>query len=90
MANNLVVGIVIGGIGMKWVAPLVVPVLGALLRPLTQVNVKPLAKASIKVGWLGLERGRELASFIGETVQDALAEARHELVQEAQAPAEKP
>lgn len=89
MANKFVVGIVLGGIGMKWVAPLVAPVLGALVRPLTQVNVKPLAKASIKVGWLGLERGRELMSFLGETMQDALAEARHELVREAQAPVEK-
>ena len=70
-------------------APIVVPVLGALLRPIAQVNVKPLAKAGIKVGWLSLERGRELVSYIGETVQDALAEARHELVQEAQAPVEK-
>lgn len=89
MANRLVVGIVIGGIGMKWVAPLVVPVLGALIRPLAQVNVKPLAKAGIKVGWLGLERGRELASYLGETMQDAIAEARHELAREGQAATEK-
>ena len=89
MANRLVVGIVIGGIGMKWVAPLVVPVLGALIRPLAQVNVKPLAKAGIKVGWLGLERGRELVSYLGETMQDAIAEARHELAREGQAAAEK-
>ena len=88
MANKLVVGIVVG-IGVKWVAPYVLPVLGALVRPLTNVDVKPLAKAGIKVGWLGLERGRELAAYLGETVQDALAEARHELVREAQAPAEK-
>jgi hypothetical protein len=89
MANKFVVGLVVGGVGMKWVAPLVVPVLGALLRPLARVNVKPLAKASIKLGWLSLERGRELVSYIGETVQDVLAEARHELVQEAQSPVEK-
>jgi hypothetical protein len=89
MANKFVVGLVVGGVGIKWVAPIVIPVLGALLRPITQVNVKPLAKASIKVGWLSLERGRELVSYLGETVQDALAEARHELVQEAQAPTEK-
>jgi hypothetical protein len=41
------------------------------------------------MGWLSLERGRELISYIGETVQDALAEARHELVQEAQTQVEK-
>lgn len=88
MANKLVVGIVVG-VGVKWVAPYVVPVLGALLRPVTHLDVKPLAKASIKVGWLGLERGRELVTYLGETIQDALAEARHELMSEAQAAVEK-
>jgi hypothetical protein len=88
MANKIVVGVAVG-VGATWVAPYVLPVLGALLRPLTKVNVKPLAKAGIKVGWLGLERGRELVAYVGETMQDALAEARHELVREAQASVEK-
>jgi Protein of unknown function (DUF5132) len=88
MANKFVVGLAVG-VGLKWVAPYVVPVLGALVRPLTRVDVKPLAKAGIKVSWLGLERGRELLAYLGETMQDALAEARHELVSEAQAPVEK-
>lgn len=88
MANKIVVGVAVG-VGATWVAPYVLPVLGALLRPLTKVNVKPLAKAGIKVGWLGLERGRELVAYLGETMQDALAEARHELVREAQASVEK-
>lgn len=84
MANKIVVGVAVG-VGATWVAPYVLPVFGALLRPLARVNVKPLAKAGIKVGWLGLERGRELLAYVGETMQDALAEARHELVREAQA-----
>lgn len=88
MANKFVVGLAVG-FGLKWIAPYVVPVLGALVRPVTHVDVKPLAKASIKVGWLSLERGRELVAYLGETVQDALAEARHELVSEAQVSAEK-
>jgi len=88
MANKIVVGVAVG-VGATWVAPYVLPVLGALLRPLTKVNVKPLAKAGIKVGWLGLERGRELVAYLGETMQDALAEARHELVREAEASVEK-
>ena len=88
MANKIVVGVAVG-VGATWVAPYVLPVLGALLRPLTKVNVKPLAKAGIKVGWLGLERGREIVAYVGETMQDALAEARHELVREAQASVEK-
>jgi hypothetical protein len=89
MANKLVVGILVG-VGLKWVAPVVVPVLGALVRPIANLNVKPLAKAGIKVGWLGVERGRELVAYLGETMQDALAEARHELVRDAQVPVEKP
>jgi hypothetical protein len=48
-----------------------------------------LAKAGIKASWLGLERGRELVAYVGETVQDALAEARHELVRDAQSSVEK-
>jgi hypothetical protein len=88
MANKYVVGIAVG-VGVTWVAPHVLPVLGALVRPLTRVNVKPLAKAGIKAGWLGLERGRELVAYLGETMQDALAEARHELVREAQVSVEK-
>jgi hypothetical protein len=84
MSNKFVVGLVVG-VGVKWVAPYVVPVLGALLRPVAHLDVKPLAKAGIKVGWLGLERGRELVTYLGETIQDALAEVRHELVSEAQA-----
>jgi hypothetical protein len=88
MANKFVVGLAVG-FGLKWVAPYVVPVLGALVRPVAHVNVKPLAKAGFKVGWLSLERGRELVTYLGETMQDALAEARHELVSEAQTSVEK-
>jgi len=69
------------GIGVKWLAPFFVPVLGALVSPITRLEVKPLAKASLKAGWLGLERGRELFAYLGETMQDVLAEAREELVQ---------
>ncbi|MEO8183962.1 MAG: DUF5132 domain-containing protein [Deltaproteobacteria bacterium] len=73
------------GIGVKWLSPYFVPVLGALVSPITRLEVKPLAKASLKAGWLGLERGRELFAYLGETVQDVFAEAREELVR-----AEKP
>jgi hypothetical protein len=73
------------GIGLKWLSPYLVPVLGALVGPITRLEVKPIAKASVKAGWIGLERGRELFAYLGETVQDVFAEAREELVR-----AEKP
>jgi hypothetical protein len=56
------------------------PVVGELLSPLTRLDVRLLAKAGLKASWLGLERGRELLAYMGETVQDVVAEARDELV----------
>jgi hypothetical protein len=88
MANKFAIGLLVG-VGLKWVSPFVVPMARALVRPLAQVNVKPLAKAGIKVGWIGLERGRELMAYLGETVQDAMAEAREELVHEANPPLDR-
>jgi hypothetical protein len=76
------------GIGIKWLSPYFVPVLGALVSPLTRLEVKPLAKASLKAGWIGLERGRELFAYLGETVQDVFAEAREELVRAEKPPAD--
>jgi hypothetical protein len=81
MANKLFVTGIAVGIGLKWLSPHFLPVVGELLSPLTRLDVKPLAKAGLKAGWLGLERGRELLSYLGETVQDVVAEAREELVQ---------
>jgi hypothetical protein len=76
------------GIGIKWLSPYLAPVLGALVSPITRLEVKPLAKASLKAGWIGLERGRELFAYLGETVQDVFAEAREELVQAEKPPAD--
>lgn len=78
------------GFGAKWLAPYVAPVLGALVSPLTRLEIKPLAKAGIKASWVGLERGREFFAYLGETVQDVLAEARAELVREELASVDKP
>jgi hypothetical protein len=80
MASSLFVTGIAVGIGLKWLSPHLLPVVGELLSPLTRLDVKPLAKASLKAGWLGLERGRELLAYVGETVQDVVAEAREELV----------
>lgn len=78
MANKLFVGIAVG-VGLKWLSPHLLPVVAELLSPLTRLDVKPRAKAGLKAGWLGLERGRELFAYLGETVQDVVAEAREEL-----------
>jgi len=83
------VGIAVG-IGAKWLAPYVAPVLGALVSPLTRLEMKPLAKAGIKAGWVGMERSREFFAYLGETVQDVLAEARAELVRDELASVDKP
>jgi len=83
------VGIAVG-VGIKWLSPYFVPVLGALVSPITRLEVKPLAKASVKAGWIGLERGRELFAYLGETVQDVLAEAREELVRAEKPPVDVP
>ena len=88
MGNKFAIGVVVG-IGVKWASPHLLPVIGAVVRPITQLDLKALTKAGIKVGWLGLERGRELVAYVGETLQDALAEARHELTREAPAPADE-
>jgi hypothetical protein len=88
MANTFAAGLVVG-VGVKWLSPYLLPVVGAIFRPLTQVDVKPLAKAAIKLAWTGLERGREWATYFSETVEDALAEAREEVVRAGQAPVDK-
>ena len=84
---QLAAGICIG-IGIKWLAPFFSPLLGAAVSPLSRLKVKPLAKASIKAGWVGLERGRELLAHLGEAAQDVLAEAREELAQDSKSSAE--
>lgn len=88
MGSKFAAGIAVG-IGLKWLSPYFVPVLGTLLRPLTRIDVKPIAKAGIKVSWLGLARGREWVAHFGETVQDAIAEARAEVAREANQPLDK-
>lgn len=55
------------GLGVRYLAPFFAPALATM--------VKPLTKATVKASWVGLERGRELASHLVETVQDALDKA---------------
>ena len=76
----LVAGVALG-FGLKWAAPYFTPVLGALVSPIRRLQVKPRAKASLKASWIGLERSREFFAYLGETMQDVLAEAKDELAQ---------
>lgn len=62
------------GIGAVILAPLVVPMAGAVL--------KPLAKATIKGGMILFEKGRTVAAEAIETIEDLTAEAEAELAQE--------
>lgn len=67
--GNIVTGLAIG-IGTAVLAPVLVPAVGALLRP--------VAKAAIKTGILAYDWGRQTAAQVGEAASDMAAEARAE------------
>jgi hypothetical protein len=70
LKGNIVTGLAIG-IGSSILAPVVVPILASV--------VKPMAKAAIKGGFLLYQKGREVAAETQEVVEDLVAEARAEL-----------
>jgi len=59
------------GLGAALLAPLVLPVLGNALRPVT--------KSALKAGIVAYEKGRESLAELGELIEDAVAEARAEM-----------
>lgn len=61
------------GIGAALLAPVVLPALAGI--------AKPLARAAIKAGIIAYEKGREAAAEFGEVMEDLVAEARAELEQ---------
>lgn len=67
--GKLLGGIVIG-MGVTWVAR-------EFLAPFGQA-MRPLAKAGIKSGILAWERGREAAGHLGEALDDLVAEVKAE------------
>ncbi len=75
MRGNLMTGLGIG-LGASILAPAVVPLVGAVIRP--------LAKAAIKGGLILYERGREMVAEMGEVAEDLAAEAKAELAPEAE------
>jgi len=70
LKGNIVTGLAIG-IGSSILAPVVIPVLASV--------VKPMAKAAIKGGFLLYQKGREVAAEAQEVVEDLVAETRAEL-----------
>lgn len=68
--GNILGGLAIG-IGASVLAPVVIPVLASV--------VKPLSKAAIKGGYLLYEKGRETFAEVQEVVEDLVAEAKAEI-----------
>ena len=68
--NDLTRGIMIG-IG----AAVLIPVAAIALAP----YLKPAARTVLKLGILALEKARETAAEIGETIEDVAAEVQDEL-----------
>lgn len=70
------------GIGALLLAPVVVPSVGTV--------VKPLAKATIKSGLIFVHKGRELISEAVEALEDITAEVKAELMAERAGPTATP
>lgn len=71
--GKIVTGLAIG-IGASVLAPVVLPMLSQL--------VKPVAKGLMKGGLLLFEKGKEVAAETGEIVEDLWAEAKAEVEDE--------
>lgn len=73
LRKNAASGLLIG-VGAAVLAPVVLPILASIARP--------LAKATIKSGLMLYEKGRETLAEAGEMVEDLVAEARAEMDEE--------
>ena len=65
------------GIGVAILVPITVKLLAPMLRP--------VARSTVKVGLVALEKGRETAAELGEIFDDLVAEVRDELRVEREA-----
>ena len=70
--GNIVTALAIG-IGAVILAPIVIPVVASVS--------KPLAKAIIKGGILVYEKGKEVVAEAGEVVEDMVAEVKAEMAE---------
>lgn len=73
LKGNVVTGLGIG-IGALILAPVIIPLVATI--------AKPLVKATIKGGLILYERGREVVAEAGEVVEDLVAEVKAEMAQE--------
>lgn len=74
LKNNIVVGLGVAVAAMA-LAPLLLPVLGGVGRP--------LAKSLVKGGMALFEKGRESLALAGESLEDMMAEIRAEATVQA-------
>lgn len=72
LKGNVLAGLLVG-VGVVVLAPVVLPVLVAVSRP--------VAKSAIKTGVILFDKGREAAAEMTEVFEDLVAEARSELEQ---------
>lgn len=68
------------GLGIGYGAGLATP----HLLPVVPEVARPLAKATLKAGLIGIERGREFLAHLREELEDVVAEVREELAEEAE------
>lgn len=74
------------GLGIGYGAGLATP----HLLPVVPGMARPLAKATLKAGLVGIERGRELLAHLREELEDVVAEVREELAEHAEAEPSEP
>jgi hypothetical protein len=70
LKRNVVTGIAVG-VGAALLAPILLPAIARLARP--------LMKATIRTGIIFYEKGRETVAELGEVVEDIVAEAQAEI-----------
>jgi hypothetical protein len=81
LKNNIVVGLGIA-VAATALAPILLPVLGGVGRP--------LVKSLVKGGMALYEKGRESVAMAGESLEDLMAEIRTDEATIAAAPASEP
>ena len=80
LKNGFSLGNIAVGAAVVLLAPMVIPIVGGIVRP--------FAKAAIKGGLMMYEKGREMVAEAQESVEDLAAEAKAEMAPKGEAGAE--